>query len=800
MTRFQTLCLGICVWMFGTNLSLWAQKNGIELSGIVTDNRGELLPGVAVYFHETRTGAYTDSAGGFLIRNIKPGTYHLHLDGLGYHSQSRTISISKSMTDLHFTLIPSELKTSEVVIESESDKRALQESSQTFSIVDRTYLEEYSTGNLVNTLERLPGVNAIRTGVGISKPVIRGMSFNRVLVVENGIRQEGQQWGADHGLEIDEQQADRVEILRGPGAVQHGGDAIGGVVVIRQAPLPSSQHWQGSATLTARTLNDLRGGHFMAAANTGGIAWRIRGGQRTYADYRVPADRFLYNRYVLPIYEGRLKNTAGKEENLSVTTGLQRTWGNTEVFFSRFHQEAGFFSGAFGIPRAISLNPDGNFRNIQLPRQVTTHTKVSSHSNILLRKNWLEIDAGYQRNDRREEALPHTQGVMGNSNLALNLILETWSANLKYHHQVKEKLSFIYGGSGQYQNNSIGGFEHLLPAYQSFNGGAFAFSQYKPHPDWVWNMGLRYDGGEVKIAKAETVQRNMAGVVTDTMIRNLESHRIFANVSGSGGFAWKPSDFWSFKANLSSDFRFPTVAELAANGVHHGTFRHVQGNRFLSPERGLQGDLAAEYKHRKIRVSLSPFYGHFFNYIYLSPSGRFSTLPEAGQIFSYMESPARFIGGEMEWEFSPWKPWHFTTSLEYVKGTNRFTGIPLPFMPPANALVEVRWEKNNLSRCMNRLYLTGSLQAYADQRLTDRNEPPTPGYTLYQLGGGIHVKVGGQEVRLMVQVQNLSNRPYLNHLSRYRMLEISEPGRNLVFTLNVPLKGTFHSKEKGSVN
>lgn len=786
---------GFGIFLFvGFVFTLLGQQTGYSVKGQVTDHTGEAIPGVAVYFHETRRGVYTDSIGNFHLRFVKPGTYHLHVEALGYQPLARTLAVNQDLFDLHLVLNPSELKTGEVIIESESDKRAYQESSQTFSVVNRNFLENYSTGNLVNTLERLPGVNAIRTGVGISKPVIRGMSFNRVLVIDNGIRQEGQQWGADHGLELDEWNADRVEVLRGPGAVQHGSDAIGGVILIRQAPLPQAGTWQASALLTARTLNDLWGGSWMAGAQTGGISWRVRAGVREYGDYRVPASRFNYNRYVLPIYNNQLKNTAGKEENLSFTAGIQRNWGSTQVYATRFHQQAGFFSGAFGIPRAVSLLPDGNTRNIAYPRQVTTHSKISMRSNILFRKNWLEIDAGFQRNDRREEALPHFVGQQSTSDLALNLVLDTWSATTRYHHSLSQAASLITGFSGQYQHNRVGGFEHLLPEYHSLTGGAFVLGQYKPHPDWVWNAGLRYDAGNVRIPLTKTLVYNKQGIVTDTLLRNRASHRIFANVTGSGGVAWNPNEHWAFKSNLSSDFRFPTVAELASNGVHHGTFRHVLGNASLAPERGFQGDVSGEWKDRKFRLAFSPFFSYFLNYIYLSPSGRFSYLSEGGQIYSYQEASARFFGGEAEVEYALSPSLHFHTIFEYVNALNLDTRIPLPFTPPGNVSVEGTWDRNIGKHT---LFLSLTFQAFADQNRTDRNEPATPGYGLWHLSSGATLKAGKQKVRILIQVQNLTDRAYLQHMSRYRMLEIPEPGRNLVFTLSIPLEGKFNTEETG---
>lgn len=790
--------ISIHLFLLLGNLNGYSQKSSLSISGFISDPKGESIPGAAVYFHETQTGAYSDSLGNFTILNVKPGTYHLHVDALGYLSIARTMILTQSIGDLHFILVPSELRTGEVVIESESDKKEQQESSQALSIVNRSYLEKYSTGNLVNTLERLPGVNALRTGVGISKPIIRGMSFNRVLVIDNGIRQEGQQWGADHGLEIDEQNADRVEVLRGPGAVIHGADAIGGVLMIRQAPLPTNRgDWQSSVFMTARTLNDLYGGSVMAASNIKGVAWRIRAGYREYGDYKVPAKTFNYNRYILPIYENQLKNTAGQEENLSATVGIQRNWGNSQLYFTRFHQMAGFFPGAFGIPRSLSLQPDGDTRSIGMPRQLTTHTKISSHSNILFRKNWLEIDAGFQQNNRREEASPHGSGQVSNSNLALQLKLDTWSLNTRYHHHFNSGISMISGVSGQYQMNRKAGYEHLLPDYQSATMGAFSLFQLKLHPDWVMNGGIRYDGGNVRVTETNTLVLSTSGVVLDTLLRNRASHRLFANLSGSAGMAWKASEYWSFKLNMSSDFRFPTVTELASNGVHHGTFRHVQGDSYLDPERGFQVDGMAEWKQRKVRISFTPFVSYFSNYIYLSPSGQFSTLPESGQIYRYMESPARFWGGESEVEWALNKNWSIQSVFEYVNGLNSYTQIPLPFIPPGNATLELQWDKNFDRKTLRRLFVNFTFHAFADQMQTDRNERPTPGYSLYHLSGGLHFSVGNQEFRFLIQIQNLTNRAYLNHLSRYRQLEIPEPGRNMIFTLSVPLKGKFRDKNIG---
>jgi iron complex outermembrane recepter protein len=783
-------------------MSVFAQKPGGILTGIVTDNTGDPIAGAAVYFHETRSGAYTDGEGHFEIKNISPGLYHLHVSAIGYVFKAQNINIGSGTQDVHLVMVSSELKMRDVVIESESDKREQKDNSQTLDVVNRKYIEKYSSGNFMNTLERLPGISAIRTGVGISKPVIRGMSFNRVLVVDNGIRQEGQQWGADHGLEIDEMNADRVEILKGPASLMYGSDAIGGVIQIRPAAMPREGHWQGSLLSGFRSVNDLYSFSGMGSFNHKGNMFRIRMSGQDYGDYKVPATQFRYNRYVLPIYDGYLKNTSGQDRNISATAGIQRKWGSSTVYFSRFHQTAGFFPGAFGIPREYSIRPDGDRRNIQFPRQETEHLKLSSHTQILFRKNWLEVDAGYQLNHRQELAVPHvhTGYPIPEGNSALDLQLHTQSLNTRYHLQLNPKVSAITGFNVQAQKNNKGGFEHLIPAYSSVQGGAFVFTQYKPNPQLVLNAGLRYDAGDIRIQRFAEPVYNRSGIITDTLERNRASHRVFANVAGSAGLAWNFAEFWSVKWNMSSDFRYPTVAELASNGVHHGTFRHVMGESYLSPERGYQADLHLGFENSKFRFRVTPFFSYFTNYIFLSPSGLFSTLPEGGQVFRYQEAPARFWGGEIETEFKLHRNISLQLSYEYVEAQNLETGVPLPFTPPGCLSQELEWSWLRSERTLRQAFASITLMLYQDQNRTDRNELPTAGYGLIHLSQGCTFMFGQQEMRLLLQVQNLTNRTYLNHMSRYRLIEIPEPGRNFILTAVFPLQGKLKAKKKNIIS
>ncbi|MCS7073244.1 MAG: TonB-dependent receptor plug domain-containing protein, partial [Bacteroidia bacterium] len=232
---------------------------------------------------------------------------------------------------------------SEVVIESNPLKLEQSQLSVPVEVVSRAYLTQHSNGTLVNTLERLPGLSSINTGIGIAKPVIRGLSFNRVVVTDLGIKQEGQQWGADHGLEIDQFGVERVEILKGPASLLYGSDALGGAINIRPPQLPEEGTFELSALTNFRSYNQNWGNSISIGGKKHGISFRGRFSTQDFGDYQVPASQFSYNRYILPILNKKLKNTAGNERNFSAMIGLNRNWGFSHFTLSGFQQVVGLF-------------------------------------------------------------------------------------------------------------------------------------------------------------------------------------------------------------------------------------------------------------------------------------------------------------------------------------------------------------------------------------------------------------------------------------------------------------------------
>lgn len=639
-----------------------------------------------------------------------------------------------------------------------------------------------SQGNtFMNTLEKMPGISAIHTGVGISKPVIRGMSLNRVIVNEYGIRQEGQQWGVDHGLEIDQYNVDRVEVIKGPVSVMYGSDGIGGVINILPPLIPDNDTVSAEVISAYKSNNDLWGWSGKLLYNRKGNFTLARVTYQDYASYKVPAKEFMYNGYVLPIHNNRLKNTGGRELNFSLLKGIRRKWGNSSIYVSSYRQKAGFFVGAFGVPRAYQLNDDGHYRNIGLPYQRISHTKIVSNTSVFLRRGSIEADFGFQKNTRAEMSPPHAHGYgpAPQGNEALMLELYTFSGNARYVHYGSGKWSNTTGLSFQYQENVRGGYEFLIPSYTSWQKGAYHFAEYRPGRNLLLNAGVRADFGAQKADASFVSQFDSTGAETGKVQRSPNVDRRYFNVSGSLGASWERNKALKTKFNIGSAYRIPVMAELTANGVHHGTFRHEMGDSSLQAEKGYMADMGIEFTADMVNVRFTPFVNYFTNYLYLSPSARFSPLPDAGQIYRYVGGEALFTGVELnaDWKVLPGLNNNF--SVEYVWNKNLSSGLGLPFTPPLSILEEISWKPKLAGpHFLKQAVFTLTGQYFAAQNRVERNEPATEGYFLLGFSASETFKAAGQQFTLFLQFRNVTNTVYVNNMSRYRILNLPEQGFN----------------------
>jgi iron complex outermembrane recepter protein len=675
----------------------------------------------------------------------------------------------------------------EVII---SDKKQFQNelsATQSTLSVNKDFLLQHQGNTLMNTLDRLPGISTIQTGVGISKPVIRGMSFNRVIVNEFGIKQEGQQWGADHGLELDQYNAEEIEIVKGPVSLMYGSDGIGGVINVVKPAFPKLDIVKAGVISSFKSNNNNWGTSVSFEKQKKGIWLKTRFSHQQFGDYKVPATEFNYNRFKLPILDNKLKNTAGNENDYALLLGIKKGRSQTSVYLSIYNQKAGLFAGAFGIPRAYKLQHDGDYRDIQLPRQEIQHLKVISNTLLFLKKRKFELDFGYQRNLRHEHAPPHIRGVWDrNTNtLGVGLLLQTFSYQIKTTNHLNSNWAVTIGSNGSYQTNQITGYEFLIPNFRAYQGGVYLLSNVAISKNLTWLLGARADGAkQTAEAKYLPLYAESNGELIDYNKRSPYLNKNYIMPSFSSGLSYVITKKWQLKYNIGTAFRIPAIAELAANGVHHGTFRHEMGDSTLKPEKGIMNDLAIIHQAPKLKLEASPFFYYFQNYIYLRPSGKFSTLVDAGQIYQYQQGRTRMTGFEalLDYKINNSLNYHF--SAEYVRNLNLDAELPLPFTPPLSLLNELEFKKKIEGNTPKQVFATLSSHYFAAQNRTDRNEPATEGYLLFNASFGSTFYVSKHELKLQLQVRNLRNIKYLNNMSRYRILNLPEQGRNFVVMLS----------------
>ena len=639
----------------------------------------------------------------------------------------------------------------DVVVTESYQQRQAKKSALAVDVVDQDFLRKHFTGNFMQAMENIPGVQAMDIGSGFSKPMIRGMGFNRIAVLENGIKQEGQQWGADHGLELDAFNIGTVNVLKGPSSLLYGSDAMGGVIDITSPPVPSVDMLFGDVTLLGKSVNGTLGGSFMLGIKKSFWYAQVRYSEQHFGDYRIPTDTIVYLTQKMPVYGRKLKNTAGIERNIGFFAQYQRQRYKANYSVSNVYQKTGFFPGAHGIPDASRVEDDGDSRNMELPYSKVNHLKVTTLQQYAWEKLVLSGDFGFQNNHREEWSVFHThygsQPVPEkdpDKELAFNL--NTLSASVKVRFIGSSSWEHALGWDGQHQRNDISGYSFLLPEYYRSTTGLLWLTTYKPNNVISVSGGMRYDYGYIHISSHEDAYladylRKQGYDEEQVEHYKWNSHAVkkkFGDYSFSLGLVWTPSERHMVKANVGRSFRLPGANELAANGVHHGTFRHEQGDANLKSEQGWQMDASYNLRYNGFSISVSPFVSWFSNYIFLRPTGEWSVLPHAGQIYRYTGAEVLFAGTEATIDIHFLRSFNYRISGEYVYTYNCDEHIPLSFSPPFSMRNTLTWQRKQVM-------LYAEWQSIARQNRVDRNEDRTPGANLFHLGGSLNIPIRGNQ-------------------------------------------------------
>ncbi|HTN20944.1 MAG TPA: TonB-dependent receptor [Pelobium sp.] len=748
----------------------------IVFSGSVVDAQTkQALPGASITIQDLKVSTLTDADGKFKFNRIpEAGKFLVQVSYLGYKYLNKTINFSTTSSFV-FELEQSRIEANEVVVTGTVTGADNKKNSTSVGVLSHDEMLNRPSTNLIDAVSNIAGVTQISTGQAISKPVIRGLSYNRIVTINDGIKQQGQQWGDEHGVEIDQFSADRVEVLRGAASLLYGADALGGVINILEPLTVSDGVIKGEVLSNYSTNGGLTSNSAMLTGNTNGFVWRGRATYKNAYSFKTPD-------YYFP-------NSGYNETSLNGMLGLNKSWGYSHISVSSFKNNIGFYEPA--------LDADGNFvdedgntfsksdlksRDLAFPNQQISHFKIASNSNILMDKGSLKLDLGYQNNIRKE---------FESADPSLFFDLNSYSLDAKYiQTATKNDWQPVIGLSADYQNSLNKGEEFLVPDYNNWGLGLFYYVK-KDFAQSSFNFGLRYD-----------YRKNTGKELFDEGVEQFSAFKTdFSNLSGAVGYTHQLSDKLNFKANLSSGFRAPNPAEQSSNGVHEGTFRYELGNSDLKSEKSYQADLSLQYSVSNFDFSLSIYNNYMKDYVYLGQNSgeTISVEDEDGNsrvlpLFRYQQDDANFYGSDASFIFHPFDFLHFENTFSYVHAQNLGLKEAVPFIPATSLKNEIQVEPN--IKGLQRSYFSVGIESNFVQNRIASFETRTSGYTILQAGIGTQISIGKQQIRLNVSGNNLLDKRYYNHLSRYKPGRLDEadpnfgiynPGRNITFGLYVPL-------------
>ena len=764
------------------------------LTGKVLDKAsGKALPGASVYLPEIKKGTIANKEGVFIL-NIESGSHVMEISYVGYATDVENIKLDKNTTQ-NFYLNSSVLEGGNVIVTSFLRATSTRRTPTPVTIIKKEELFRGVATNLIDALSKVPGVSQVTTGPAISKPIIRGLGYNRVVVMNDGIRQEGQQWGDEHGIEIDEYNVSRIEVLKVPASLIYGSDALAGVInIISNVPV-SEGVIKGNYSSNYQTNNKLFGNHFDIAGNKKGLLWGFNLSQKQAGDYKNK-------------YDGNVFNSRFFERNGGGYVGLDKNWGYSMLSFSNFYQHLGIVEGdraddgqfimmkdVNGIAEEMIVGEeDSKSFTPNAPMQKIQHTKYTLDNNIKIGNDRLKATFGLQRNQRMEFG-----NVLDLNEKELYFDLSTFNYAVQYLKEEKNNWKNTYGVNGMQQKNTNKGEEALVPDYNSFDIGAFYYTQ-KRTDKTSWSGGLRYD-------------QKWMNYINPAQDDNKESNKKFSNISGAIGVAHDLSEKLTIKFNIARGFRAPNMAELASFGAHEGTNRFEYGNEALISEKSLQFDAALEWSNEHMSVAGNVFYNTVNDYIFYqkltAKSGGDSIIVENGDdlyAFAFRQKDAHLYGAELNVDFHPHPlDWlHVENSVSLIRGQFKEAldgSINLPGIPSARWLSEIRIEMFKKSKAIRNSFINFQLDnVFAQNNPFEgyNTETVTSAYTLLNIGFSTQVQRKNKTLfNVSLVGQNMADVAYQNHLNRLKYGPTNEAtgrmgvfnmGRNFSLKINVPLQ------------
>lgn len=795
-------------------------SNAGILSGTITDKTdGSPIIAATIYIPDLRVGTTTDKDGKYTIGELPKGTYLVQVNNLGYATFNQRVAISEHAV-LDVQLKSSSIEANEVVVTGVSKATEIKRDPVPMIAIGKASIDQHAAStNIIDQIANMPGISAVSTGPNVSKPFIRGLGYNRVVTAVDGIRQEGQQWGDEHGIEVDQNAIDRIEVIKGPASLAFGSDAIGGVVnLITAPPVPVGQI-SGSVTGIYGTNNGLLNGSVKIQGNNNGLVWGAVVSGKEAKNYNNQHD-------------GRVYATNYKEKDARVMVGLNKSWGYSYFNASLFDDEQAIPDGSRDsltrkFTRQITeddaerpIVPESvlNAYSIPLLHQRVQLYRIYNNSNFHIGNGNLLVNLGYQYSHRREYTHPTDAAIPG-----LNLELGTFTYDAKYNLEIGNGYETTFGINGMYQHNRLGSNSTAfpIPGYNQFDFGPF-FVVKKSYGKLDVSGGLRYDTRSFKGQSTFVDTSNAEFPILYTGANPAGNPQVmqqfdvlkktFSGFTGSIGATYNFSDQFLLKANIARGFRAPSIAELSANGPDPGSQIYHVGNNSFKPEFSLQGDVGAFLTLPNLTISVELFRNTIDNYIFqqqeVNPDGS-PVITQGYNTFTYVQSKARLQGGEFGLDIHP-LPWlHFENEATLTYGTNLGNGeqVPdslqyLPFIPPLHIHSELRADyAKGFGRIKSLYGFVGFDHFSAQDRFFAAygTETYTAGYNLLSAGiGASLVDASGRKIlQLFIEGTNLANVNYQSNMSRLKYFDnadvpsgvqpgIFNMGRNISFKLVVP--------------
>ena len=774
MRAFLNLSLISMMLLLASGSALAQEDCSYRLSGRVVDEHdGQSLAYANVYIKELKRGAVCDTSGYFVIKGLCPGTYTVKCSHVGCHTVVKTVTIDG---DEKLNFYPEHhrevLGMATIVGEQVQD-----ETTQAEETISGTELNETKGQSLGEGLSKITGVTTLSTGNSIAKPVIHGLHSNRILTLNNGVRQEGQQWGNEHAPEIDPFIADQLTVIKGANSVRYGPDAIAGVILVEPKPLLETPGVGGEINLVGSSNGRqgvVSGMLEGSAARLPGLSWRAQGTYKRSGNVNAP-DYYL-------------KNTGLLEYNFSWAAGYSARDYGIEFFYSQFNTDIGIFSAAHignltDLQRAFEaeepLESAGFTYEINRPWQRIEHELFKAKGYLYTGDaGKLSLTYARQYNKRLEydKHAPLNDSLAALNLPALAFEITTYTGDLVWEHNRIKGLKGSVGVSGIHQGNTYEG-RFFIPNFRKYGGGAYWIERWKA------------DSGRVELeagARVDYIFQEIFMWRGDEIIS--PEHR-YTNFSGTLGGIYRLNDQFRFRANAGTAWRPPNVSELYSDGLHHGAAAVERGDTSMVAEQAYNFSLTGMYTGKKLNLVVDGYFNYINNFIYLKPVlPPTLTIRGAFPTFQYSQVNATLTGVDVTLSYQLHPNLSITSKASILRAKNANSFKEYLVLMPADRFEQTLEYTVPEDKKLEGAYLSVSFESVLRQTRVPENSDfaaPPAGYNIINLQAGMGVPVGSQEITIGLGVNNLLNTSYRDYLNRFRYYT-DAMGTNVTLRVQVP--------------